>query len=222
MSKNKIPVILITGYLGSGKTTLMQNLLKQEQRKIALIVNDMGSVNIDAALLNKNRGRIASVEMVELQNGCICCTLRDEFIAEIERISQLPDIEDPLPFNINAPVVVIKDDDYAVWYSDIMNEAVKYHEKTVKFKAMIGSRPELPPNVFAVGRFIMTCCEADMEFCWFVAFYNRYHEVKGDIWALITAEITVQHHENENIDIPLLRITELYECAPPEIEIASF
>ena len=65
MSNKKIPVILITGYLGSGKTTLMQNLLKQEQRKIALIVNDMGSVNIDAALLNKNRDRIASVEMVE-------------------------------------------------------------------------------------------------------------------------------------------------------------
>ena len=67
MADKKIPVILITGYLGSGKTTLMQDLLKQEQRKIALIVNDMGSVNIDAALLNKNRDRIASVEMVELQ-----------------------------------------------------------------------------------------------------------------------------------------------------------
>jgi len=93
MTKKKIPVILITGYLGSGKTTLMQNLLKQEQRKIALIVNDMGSINIDAALLNKNRDNISSVEMIELQDGCICCTLRDEFIAEIERISQLPDIE---------------------------------------------------------------------------------------------------------------------------------
>ena len=67
MADKKTPVILITGYLGSGKTTLMQDLLKQEQRKIALIVNDMGSVNIDAALLNKNRDRIASVEMVELQ-----------------------------------------------------------------------------------------------------------------------------------------------------------
>ena len=92
MCKKK-PVIIITGYLGSGKTTLMKNLLMQEQRKIALIVNDMGSVNIDAALLNKNRDRISSVEMVELQNGCICCTLRDEFIAEIERISNQPDIE---------------------------------------------------------------------------------------------------------------------------------
>ena len=92
MNQKKIPVILITGYLGSGKTTLMQNLLKQENRKIALIVNDMGSINIDAALLNQNRERIAAVEMTELQNGCICCTLRDEFIAEIERFSKQPDI----------------------------------------------------------------------------------------------------------------------------------
>ena len=92
-SKNKKPIVLITGYLGSGKTTLMQNLLMQEKRRIALIVNDMGSVNIDAGLLSKNRDRISSVEMVELQNGCICCTLRDEFIAEIERISNQPDID---------------------------------------------------------------------------------------------------------------------------------
>lgn len=92
MNKKK-PVVIITGYLGSGKTTLLQNLLLHEERRIALIVNDMGSINIDAALLNQNRDRISSVEMVEMQNGCICCTLRDEFIAEIERISNLPDID---------------------------------------------------------------------------------------------------------------------------------
>ncbi len=53
----------------------------------------MGSINIDAALLEKNDQSIAQVEMVEMQNGCICCTLRDEFISEIERISSVPDIE---------------------------------------------------------------------------------------------------------------------------------
>ncbi|GEM_PF-6815515 len=52
---NKKTVIIVTGYLGSGKTTLMQNLLRQESRKITLIVNDMGSINIDAALLEKKR-----------------------------------------------------------------------------------------------------------------------------------------------------------------------
>lgn len=90
---NKKPVILVTGYLGSGKTTLMQNLLKQERRRVALIVNDMGSINIDAAILNRSRNQVAQVEMVEMQNGCICCTLRDEFIEQIERISKQPDIE---------------------------------------------------------------------------------------------------------------------------------
>lgn len=132
------------------------------------------------------------------------------------------DIEDPLPFNIESPVIVIKDDDYAIWYSDIMSDAKKYHGKTVKFKALITSRPELPSNVFAVGRYIMTCCEADMEYCWFVALYNKYYSVHGEKLVAVTAEITVQHHEAENIDVPLLRIADIYECDPPEREAASF
>ncbi|MCR4600942.1 MAG: GTP-binding protein [Clostridia bacterium] len=93
MSVREVPVIIITGYLGSGKTTLMQNILKQERRKIALIVNDMGSINIDASILNKTGNQVAQVEMVEMQNGCICCTLRDEFMAEIERLSNDRSIE---------------------------------------------------------------------------------------------------------------------------------
>ncbi len=93
MSKREVPIVIITGYLGSGKTTLMQNLLKQEKRKIALIVNDMGSINIDAAILNGTGNLLVQVEMVEMQNGCICCTLRDEFMAQIERLSADKSIE---------------------------------------------------------------------------------------------------------------------------------
>lgn len=89
----KKPIILITGYLGSGKTTLMQKLLEQEQRRIALIVNDMGSINIDAAKLGNDTRNVVEIEMVEMQNGCICCTLRDEFIEQVERISNEPEIE---------------------------------------------------------------------------------------------------------------------------------
>ncbi len=88
MTTRKVPIVIITGYLGSGKTTLMQNILKQEKRKIALIVNDIGSINIDASILNKNGNQVAQIEMVEMQNGCICCTLRDDFMAEIERLSE--------------------------------------------------------------------------------------------------------------------------------------
>ncbi len=93
MSTREVPIVIITGYLGSGKTTLMQNILKQENRKIALIVNDMGSINIDASILNRSGNQVVQVEMVELQNGCICCTLRDEFMAEIERLAADKSIE---------------------------------------------------------------------------------------------------------------------------------
>lgn len=93
MLLRELPVVLITGYLGSGKTTLMQHLLSQEKRKVALIVNDMGSVNIDASLLNKTGNKIAQVELVEMQNGCICCTLKDAFIEQIERLAEDRDLE---------------------------------------------------------------------------------------------------------------------------------
>ncbi|MCR4697396.1 MAG: GTP-binding protein [Lachnospiraceae bacterium] len=93
MSTREVPIVIISGYLGSGKTTLMQNILKQEKRRIALIVNDMGSINIDASILNKTGNRVSQVEMVEMQNGCICCTLRDEFMAEIERLASDKSIE---------------------------------------------------------------------------------------------------------------------------------
>ncbi|MBR4398178.1 MAG: GTP-binding protein [Fibrobacter sp.] len=93
MKKSKKPVILITGYLGSGKTTLLNNILKQEKRKVALIVNDMGSINVDAEILKKNGSNVAECPMFELQNGCICCTLRDEFIEQVEKISKLDSVE---------------------------------------------------------------------------------------------------------------------------------
>ena len=90
---NKKPVVLITGYLGSGKTTLLNNLLKQETRRVALIVNDMGSINVDAEILKKEGANVAECPMYELQNGCICCTLRDEFIKQLEKISAIDSVE---------------------------------------------------------------------------------------------------------------------------------
>ncbi|MBO4290963.1 MAG: GTP-binding protein [Lachnospiraceae bacterium] len=91
--KTKIPVVLITGYLGSGKTTLLNELLLQEKRKVALIVNDMGSVNVDAKLLRSGNIAEKDTKMIELSNGCICCTLREEFMQEVEKLSVRKDIE---------------------------------------------------------------------------------------------------------------------------------
>lgn len=88
------PVTLLTGYLGSGKTTVMNELLKnQKGKKLAVIVNDVGSINIDASLIKKSGVSSEDTDVVELQNGCICCGLQDEFMAAIEKISKMDEIE---------------------------------------------------------------------------------------------------------------------------------
>ena len=71
------------------------------------------------------------------------------------------EIEDPLPFDINAPVIVINDEDYALWYRDVTEEPQKYDGKTVSFKAQVAMLRRDKKSMFAPGRFVMTCCEDD-------------------------------------------------------------
>lgn len=92
--RNKKPVTIITGYLGSGKTTVMNELLRNKgSEKIAVIVNDMGSINIDASLIRSMNVAQHDVSMVELSNGCICCTLQDAFMNQINNIADNKDVE---------------------------------------------------------------------------------------------------------------------------------
>ena len=83
--KKLIPVSLLTGYLGSGKTTLLNQVLSnQKGYKVAVIVNDIGEVNIDASLIQKG-GNVTQKDenLVPLSNGCICCTLKVDLMKQI-------------------------------------------------------------------------------------------------------------------------------------------
>jgi len=87
---NTVPITLITGYLGSGKTTLINHILRNaKNHKMAVIVNDLGEVNIDAELIEKN-GIVSSQDnnLVSLQNGCICCTLKKDLIEQLADLVQ--------------------------------------------------------------------------------------------------------------------------------------
>ena len=132
------------------------------------------------------------------------------------------DIQDPLPFDLNADPIMIKDEYYALWYQDIMAEAKKYQDKTIVFRTIIDRNADFPPDVYIVGRNIMTCCVEDMAFSFFLAQYHKAFTVRQNHWALVTAKIMVQHHAARNADIPILNILHISDCTPPETETALF
>lgn len=93
--KKLIPVTLLSGFLGSGKTTMLQHILqnKSHQLRVAVIVNDMGELNIDANLVAKSGVLKREEQLVRLENGCICCTLRVDLLEEIAKIAQDGDVD---------------------------------------------------------------------------------------------------------------------------------
>ena len=104
------------------------------------------------------------------------------------------DIPDPLPFDINAPVVEIPAEFFGVWYMDCMDEMEKYDGKTVKFLAQVCQTNRAGKGCFVPGRFAMTCCVQDIQFVGFPCKYDDYKNLEQRSWITLTAKVNVKYH----------------------------
>ena len=132
------------------------------------------------------------------------------------------EIEDPLPFDINAPIIDIADTDYALWYRDLMEESDKYEGKTVRFKGIIANDGKMPKDAFAIGRHIMTCCADDIAFGGLIAIYEHANDFESRDWAVITAKIKNEFSPVYKSKGPVLYATAVEVSIPPEQEVATF
>ena len=137
--------------------------------------------------------------------------------------TQVDDIVDPLPFDINAPVITVKDEDYALWYRDVTEEAAKYEGKTVTFKGQVAMLRRDKNGMFAPGRFVMPCCVDDIQFCGIPCRYPNSSKLTPRSWVQVTAKITAEKHVLYQGEAgPILTAIDVQPAEAADPDVATF
>ena len=135
---------------------------------------------------------------------------------------QPDNIQDPLPFDLNAPVVEIKDQDYALFYKDLTEEPKKYAGKTVRYKALAVRNPQLGAGAYVVGRKMMTCCVEDIQFAALLAKDDCGYMPESREWITLEAQVDVRFHKAYGKSGPILMVKKVTPAEAPEDEVATF
>ncbi len=141
---------------------------------------------------------------------------------DVEGRVKMDDIVDPLPFDVNAPVVEISDRDFAIWYADLSDDVKKYVGKTVRFKGMVAHDKKLPDSEVAIGRYIMQCCEADIQFYGMISKSKTPVEFQDKDWVTVTGVIGFAYHKAYGQKGPVMEIKSIEAAEAPEEEVATF
>lgn len=97
------------------------------------------------------------------------------------------------PFDLSEPVLDLSDDDFGVWYTDVMDKPQRYEGKTVKFRGMVAQSPKFPRGAYAVGRFAMVCCAEDTAFLGMLCYGNEQKKLRNKDWVEVTAEVRIKN-----------------------------
>ncbi len=141
----------------------------------------------------------------------------------LDGTTEFDEIVDPLPFDINAEKILINDEDYALFYRDITEEPKKYHGKTVCFKAQVAMLRRERENMFAPGRFVMTCCVDDIQFLGIPCKYANAMQLQSRSWVMVEATVTAEKHYLYQGELgPVLQAVQVVPADPAEPDVATF
>ncbi len=146
-----------------------------------------------------------------------CNIIYEDMNGEIE----YDNIEDPLPFDIEAEVIEIGINDYAIWYRDLLEDMYKYNNKTIKFTGVLAIDKRMPKECFIIGRPVMTCCVDDIAFKGILC-VNRSSAMQNGDWISITAEVVIEKHKLYKGDGPVLYMKDYALTSAPQEPVATF
>ena len=174
----------------------------------------------DMVVFNRFRGAFSKEEFHKIVRGV---SRRPGIVYEyLGGKAEYDEIVDPLPYDIDAPVIEIADKDFAYFYRDLVEETEKYDGKTVRFKGLVAVDNTLKKGTIVVGRHIMTCCEADIAYSGLVCLHKSGLSFKTRDWVVLTARIEVKYHPVYGQKGPVLTASEIAFASPPEQELATF
>ena len=132
------------------------------------------------------------------------------------------EIEDPLPFDINAPVIQIEDKDFAWFYRDFTEEMDKYIGKKIRFKAIVAKDHKMPEGTVVAGRHIMTCCADDIAYRGVVCNYKAMFSLQTRDWVVVEGELRHEYNALYKGKGPVLYVAQIAKSDPPAQPVATF
>lgn len=132
------------------------------------------------------------------------------------------EIEDPLPFDLDAPIVKIEDRDYALFYQDIAEDMTVYDGKTLEFTGMVDRDDEMRKDTFAIGRNVMTCCVEDIRYMALAAKWDEAYQLKPKDWVHVIGKIELRFSRLYGRKGPVLNVEKIARTSEPEVPVASF
>jgi len=132
------------------------------------------------------------------------------------------DIEDPLPFDIHAPIIQIEDRDFAWFYRDLVEDIDQYVGKKVRFKGVVLKDDTIPRGSFVCGRHVMTCCADDIQYSGLACKWKDSEQLHSYDWVTVTGQLVIERHRIYGGPGPVLKVSTLVPAIRPDPQLATF